>query len=477
MTAFWIAAAVVAALSAAWLARPFLFGSRVESNESEASVSIFQDQADELRRDRDAGLISEGEFDAAHEEIEARALRAARGMGQGLSISRRSPLLAAGIGGLAVAGTLGIYLSLGTPNAVDQPLEARRTAALMERAAAGDPTSRLQLLIDKTKEEPDSFETWWALAHSYTAAGDHASAADAYRRAAELSGDRPSVLSAYAESLTLANGNKVPTAARLVFEQILQSTPDPRARYYVALSKAQAQDFEAALSDWSRLAADSVPDAPWMPLVRRDIVNMARFLKKDVTYYLPDATPQEVARATGAPVDAAPSSGQVAALQADLDADPMDHKKWIELARLQVASGDDAQAAAAIAEAKRHFAAAPFVLARIDAAAREFGLDVLEPSTEARVSGPGAEDVAAASAMSESERADMIKGMVAGLAAKLEENPDNPDGWIMLIRSYSVLEMPDKAQAAYADAVAHFEGDDAVLVRLQAQAAEMLSGG
>ncbi|HET6970066.1 MAG TPA: c-type cytochrome biogenesis protein CcmI, partial [Phenylobacterium sp.] len=33
----------------------------------------------------------------------------------------------------------------------------------------------------------------------------------------------------------------------------------------------------------------------------------------------------------------------------------------------------------------------------------------------------------------------MIRGMVAGLAAKLDANPDDPDGWVRLVRAYAVL--------------------------------------
>ncbi|HIP80491.1 MAG TPA: tetratricopeptide repeat protein, partial [Kiloniellaceae bacterium] len=66
------------------------------------------------------------------------------------------------------------------------------------------------LMIERGETEPESFEKWWTLARSHAAVGDYASAADAYRRAAELSDDDPGVLSAYAEALTLANGNKVP---------------------------------------------------------------------------------------------------------------------------------------------------------------------------------------------------------------------------------------------------------------------------
>ena len=57
----------------------------------------------------------------------------------------------------------------------------------------------------------------------------------------------------------------------------------------------------------------------------------------------------------------------------------------------------------------------------------------------------------------------MIEGMVAGLAAQLEEEPGNPEEWIMLVRSYAVLGRFDKAEAAYETAKSHFAGNPGVL--------------
>lgn len=62
--------------------------------------------------------------------------------------------------------------------------------------------------------------------------------------------------------------------------------------------------------------------------------------------------------------------------------------------------------------------------------------------------GPAAEDVAAAQAMPAAERQEMIRGMVEGLASRLEEEPNNLDGWLRLIRSYSVLGDKEKATEA-----------------------------
>lgn len=50
----------------------------------------------------------------------------------------------------------------------------------------------------------------------------------------------------------------------------------------------------------------------------------------------------------------------------------------------------------------------------------------------------------------------MIQGMVASLAGKLEANPDDPEGWIRLVRAYAVLGDTAKRDAAYASARARY---------------------
>ena len=62
--------------------------------------------------------------------------------------------------------------------------------------------------------------------------------------------------------------------------------------------------------------------------------------------------------------------------------------------------------------------------------------------------GPTRDDVAAAERMLPEERARMIRGMVEGLAARLEEEPDDAEGWARLARSWRVLGEPEKERDA-----------------------------
>jgi len=72
---------------------------------------------------------------------------------------------------------------------------------------------------------------------------------------------------------------------------------------------------------------------------------------------------------------------------------------------------------------------------------------------------PSAEDVAAAQDMSAGDRQQMIAGMVESLAARLEDNPDNFEGWMRIIRSYVVLDQRPKAEAALKTALKTFPAD------------------
>lgn len=471
---FWLMALCLVLLGAGWIAWPFLSEGSVEMNAADGAISVFRDQLDELDRDLAAGLISEDERAAAAQEIERRTLAAARRMDGGFSLSHRAPAVAAGLAAVAAAVTLGGYALVGQPGHPDQPLAARKTEILERRASAGDLNARIALLIERTGDNPESFEDWWTLAVSYASIGNDDASVEAYRHAAELAPDEPGVQAAYAEAMVLANGNKVPTPARIIFETVLRKTPDPRARYYVALAKAQAQDFEAALDAWVALAADSSPDAPWMPLVRRDIGNMVRFLDYDLADFLPDATKAEIAAAGGASADEVART-RIAELEAQLSDDPMDHAAWIELATRLARSGENDEAAKVLTQGAAHFAAAPFVQRKFDEAARALGMDVFGAAAEEdAVANPSAEEIATISALPQAEQDDMIAGMVAGLAAELEEQPDNPEKWIMLVRSYAVLGDLEKAQETYETARAHFADNGAILDMLSKGVADVI---
>jgi cytochrome c-type biogenesis protein CcmH len=86
---------------------------------------------------------------------------------------------------------------------------------------------------------------------------------------------------------------------------------------------------------------------------------------------------------------------------------------------------------------------------------------------------PTSEDIAAARDMSTGDRSAMIEGMVESLAEKLKTEPKNFEGWMRIIRSYSVLGDKDKAADALKQGLAIFPAEGSEGKQLLALAGEL----
>jgi cytochrome c-type biogenesis protein CcmH len=137
-----------------------------------------------------------------------------------------------------------------------------------------------------------------------------------------------------------------------------------------------------------------------------------------------------------------------AAFERAVARDPHEAKAryYLGLAAEQDGKSDDAAAIwrSLLAEAP---AGAPWVGFVRDALAR---LSNTPPA--AAEPGPNAGDIAAAAAMSDDQRHDMVRSMVARLADRLRADGADVEGWVRLVRAYVVLGDRDKAKSAAADA-------------------------
>ena len=168
----------------------------------------------------------------------------------------------------------------------------------------------------------------------------------------------------------------------------------------------------------------------------------------------------------------------VSRLAERLREDGSDVPGWIELVRSYRVLGNTDKAKAAIADARAALASNPEAVQRL-----EQGFHALEaeaapgecdpgaagpaPSKVAIAQpGPNASQVAAAAQMAPAERNGMIEGMVARLAQRMAENGSDVDGWLRLIKAYSVLGERDKALAAAASARGALAGNSDNLRRI-----------
>lgn len=146
-----------------------------------------------------------------------------------------------------------------------------------------------------------------------------------------------------------------------------------------------------------------------------------------------------------------------AAFERALELDPKNVKALFFIGIAAEQDGDRHKAAAIFTTMLKDAPAdAPWAPLVREALTRVGGTPPVAAATSAAPSadqpGPSSADVAAAGQMSDKDRGDMIRGMVARLADRLKENGDDIAGWQRLLRAYMVLGERDKAKTAAGDA-------------------------
>ena len=436
----WLIIIVIATLVLGLLVEPFFRAQKPSTNLDE--LDYLAAQIEDVARDQKAGLISDESAAVAETEARRRLLAADRiakkrtPHATGFAARQASTMLIAAAPLAAVA----LYLAIGNPNLNSTPA-AQQIAAKASVAPSAENARPLSESIatveQRLAENPDNIDDWVLLADSYARLERFAEAAVAFGRARALEPNDAFLHAAEGEALAMSSGGTIIPAARDAFEQALKIDPsEPRARFYLAIGAYQAGEREAALDALVSLANGAPASAQWLPIVRSQIELIAGELKRPL-----DTIGLEVATD-----DAGPSA---AALEAEIAGGDAPYETWMALIDAYATAGDMTRARDALARAKTRYANAPFVLQQLAAAEAQLGTGEPAPTTR----GPTTDQMQAAASMSPEDRTAMIEGMVAGLAARLEGEPDDIEGWTMLARSYGVLDQPEKSAAAYERAI------------------------
>jgi cytochrome c-type biogenesis protein CcmH len=425
-------------------------------------IEVYKDQLDKVGEDYDRGLLTAEQVRDSKTEISRRILSADRQRkiaAPEASQSRSTNRILAVVLALSIpALALGFYARVGAPDLPSQPFAERQSQGTQTASGQMSLSQSVTNLARRLQNEPDDLDGWILLGQTYKSLGQYREAVEAYLKARDLDAGDAELNSAYGEALYLAAQRIVTPASRKAFEEAVQiDAGEPRARYYLAMAQEQAGNRQAALDAWAAMVADAPADAPWLPSVRDQIAKVAGQLGLDAAAVTPQpkapsAPPGPTAADRAAAANMSPEERQqmiermIAGLANRLVENPMDFQGWIRLIRAYAVQDKTDAARRALATARKTFQAAPFPTRQLASLARELGL-------ESEVLGPTRDDVAAAQEMSPDEQQAMIKSMVARLAGKLAENPNDVAGWTRLARSYNVLRQPEKARGALAEAL------------------------
>lgn len=108
---------------------------------------------------------------------------------------------------------------------------------------------------------------------------------------------------------------------------------------------------------------------------------------------------------------------------------------------------------------------------RVAQLAQETGIDITGRLAQRK--GLTATDVRNAASLQVDQQTAMIRGMVDGLASRLAASPRDEEGWIKLIRSYSVLGEAESAKKALQRALQAFDEAAPERMRIAAIASDL----
>ena len=240
MTVFFLVAAALGVVAAAWLTRSLWWPSRASGSAADG------DAADALR-------------------------------------AQRSPAFAVVLALFCFVVAGGGYALLGSPKHLGLgPQSSAEAAVAQQRDAEEQPKSReealakINVMLDKLvahlKEQPDDADGWQLLARTYAALGKQPQAIESFKTAEKLRPTDATLLADYAVALAVANNRQLEGAPMALVERALKADPKhPKSLALAGTAAFGRKDYKGAVKYWETLQQVEPPDSPIHEQVRASI--------------------------------------------------------------------------------------------------------------------------------------------------------------------------------------------------------------
>jgi len=359
----WIVFALLtgaAVLSALWpLSRP-----APQASEDAADVAFYRAQLAEIDAERQRGAIDADQADTAKAQAARRLLASAPQEVSAAGAPWARKLAAAVALVLIPLVSIGLYLRIGQPDAPDMPLEARLKAPMQNDFML--VVAKMEAHIAAHPEDGKALEL---MAPVWQRMGNAERAVSARKDVIRLLGETADRRIRLAEAMANANNGAFTPEAYDNISRALELDPKgPEVRYFAGAAAAQKGEFERARSIWKSLSADLPEGSPPRKAVDEQIAEL------DSKGPVAGRTAQQPEQQAAAPQNDMIRS-MVEQLAARLAEKGGNADEWGRLIRSYTVLKEDEKAHVALADARKALAQDAQALEKIDAQAKELGLD------------------------------------------------------------------------------------------------------
>lgn len=278
MTLFWIVCAVLLVIALLFVVLP-LWRATANNNDvlrDAANLEILRDQAAEMEKDLQNGLLTQEAFEQGKRELQARLLEEVRTTGQGEKLAHNpARKLAIMMALLLPLFAVSLYLIVGNTKA----LQPQEELAVADGFGVIRSEAALQELEKKMERLPENPDGWLLLARSYYETERYADAVRAYGNLVKLVPGESQVWSSYADAAAMNNNQSFIGEPTKYLNKALELDPENTSALALSGSASMERgDYYTAALHWQQLVDLLPPDYPDVQLIHEGIKQAKQFL-------------------------------------------------------------------------------------------------------------------------------------------------------------------------------------------------------
>ena len=256
MTLFWIISAAMIVAALALLAPTLLRSHAARSDTTEQlNVAIAREHLAELRKQKDAGELSEEEFNQAKQDLELALAQDLEGTSTHVTPAGRSgggwALLVAAL--MVPAITVPLYLHIGSPELIAAQPAVQRAAGHGSNGEAPPIDELVAQLRSRLEANPDNPDGWYLLGRTYTRLQNYPDEVYAFENDVRLLPDDTAGLLSLADAMAMRDGRRVgPRAVELLQKALTIDPQSVTALWLLGNAAAEQGDNAKALEFWQR---------------------------------------------------------------------------------------------------------------------------------------------------------------------------------------------------------------------------------
>jgi len=230
MTVFWSLAAVMVMVALLFLLPPLLRKREVSAvSGDDLNTEVIKSQLAELDADLDAGKLGQTQYTAARTDLEQELLYDLNRDGTAQREPRSGRWATLLIIPLLPLCAVLLYQQIGSVELIERLQQARISQPQPEQQQPPSEASIDEMvakLAARLQQQPDDLKGWVMLARTYSILKRYSEAETAYANVLRLGGENASLLTDYADAMTMANNGMFTDQAGTLLTRALELDPD-----------------------------------------------------------------------------------------------------------------------------------------------------------------------------------------------------------------------------------------------------------